>query len=545
MSALRIRIPLVGTGFAILLLAAGSSIPAPAAAALTPSWITEGGQYGAMYGRSVSSAGDVNGDGYADLIVGAYLYENSGYRQGRAYVYYGSAAGLPTTPSWIAEATADDQGFGYSVAGIGDVNGDGYSDVAIGRALGSSQQDGHVWVYLGSAGGLGATPAWEESGVLGFGEIVVGAGDVNGDGYADLLVARSQESGGGIWIYQGSPGGLSHTAALTLGTKFKSIASAGDVNGDGYDDLIVGLGGLCTSCGAAEIFLGSAAGLSPTYAWSVKELNVGGHADNGYGVSVAGAGDVNGDGFDDFLVGASRYDSNNLTDTGRVFLYYGSAGVPDVYPEWVFDGNLTSAQIGTAVAAAGDVNGDGYADILVGASWFDYGTATQGRAYLFYGSAATPSPTPDWTVAGDQALADFAVVLGSAGDVNGDGGADIYVSADQYHHTQMYEGRAFIYTSSLVGVPHGPVVSGLALAPPSPNPSRGPTNLSYSLPARGRARLTVHDVMGRTVAVLVDAFEEAGPHAARWEGDRVPSGVYVARLEFAGHVETRRIAVTR
>jgi len=153
----------------------------PVSASLTPSWITEGNRVGAFYGHSVASAGDVNGDGYGDVIVGAYTHLNSSNSLGRAYVYYGSAGGLSTSPAWIAEAPAPNLGFGYSVAGAGDVNGDGYDDVVIGRYHNSLYQ-GQAWLYLGSPSGLGTSAAWTVLDTPGYGAIVASAGDVNGDG---------------------------------------------------------------------------------------------------------------------------------------------------------------------------------------------------------------------------------------------------------------------------------------------------------------------------------------------------------------------------
>jgi hypothetical protein len=135
--------------------------------------------------------------------------------------------------------------------------------------------------------------------------------------------------------------------------------------------------------------------------------------------------------------------------------------------------------------------------------------------------------------------------------VNGDGGADIVVGADQFHNPEDFEGRAYVYQTALVGVPGpGPAIPALSLAPPSPNPSPRGFELRYALPAEGRVRLTVHDVTGRSVAVLSDGAETAGPHVVHWDGGghgaaRMPSGVYVARLEFAGRIEQRKMVLTR
>src|SRR6185436_20138077 len=116
----------------------------------------EGDQSSASFGISVATAGDVNGDGYSDVIVGAYGYDNGQTDEGRAFVYDGSAAGLATSATWTAESDQAGASFGVSVATAGDVNGDGYADVVIG-AYGydnGQSNEGRAFVYHGSAAGL-------------------------------------------------------------------------------------------------------------------------------------------------------------------------------------------------------------------------------------------------------------------------------------------------------------------------------------------------------------------------------------------------------
>src|SRR5206468_701949 len=130
--------------------------------ATTPAWTAEGNQAGAAFSAPVASAGDVNGDGYSDVIVGAWLYSNGQTNEGRAYVYLGSLSGLSSTPAWIAESDQADALFGFPAATAGDVNGDGYSDVIVGATAydHGETDEGAAFLYLGSASGLGTTPAW-------------------------------------------------------------------------------------------------------------------------------------------------------------------------------------------------------------------------------------------------------------------------------------------------------------------------------------------------------------------------------------------------
>jgi hypothetical protein len=135
--------------------------------ATTAAWTAESNQAFALFGASVATAGDVNGDGYSDVIVGAYQYDNGQTDEGRAFVYLGSAAGLATTPAWTAESDQASAAFGSSVATAGDVNGDGYGDVIVGALLSENDaqlEEGQAFVYYGNAGpGLSLKPQQRRS----------------------------------------------------------------------------------------------------------------------------------------------------------------------------------------------------------------------------------------------------------------------------------------------------------------------------------------------------------------------------------------------
>jgi glycerol uptake facilitator-like aquaporin len=190
--------------------------------------------------RSVASAGDVNGDGYADVIVG---------EEGdtMAYIYLGGPAGTSTSPATTLGPSYAGGFFGGSVAGAGDVNGDGYADVIVGEPLdpGLPLMHGRAYVYLGGPGGTSTSPATTLGPSLhSFGASVASAGDVNGDGYADVIVGEPDDAM--AYVYLGGSAGTSISPATTLGPSFTgddfglSVAGAGDVNGDGYADVIVG-----------------------------------------------------------------------------------------------------------------------------------------------------------------------------------------------------------------------------------------------------------------------------------------------------------------
>jgi hypothetical protein len=429
-----------------------------------PSWRAEGNQASANLGSSVARAGDVNGDGYDDVIVGADKYDGGQTDEGRALVYYGSASGLATTAAWTAESDQADASFGYSVAGAGDVNGDGYDDVIVGALLFDNGEttEGRAFAYYGSASGLSTTPNWtaeSDQADAAFGVSVASAGDVNGDGYDDVIVGADQYTHGQTfegraYVYLGSATGLKTTSSWTgegdqsFAFYGISVGTAGDVNGDGYDDVIVGADDYDDALenqGMAFAYYGSAAGLSTTARWRAEVLQ-----DNAFfGHSVGTAGDVNGDGYDDVVVGANEY-SNGQSGEGRAFLYNGSPTGLSVTASWGVESNQVAANFGESVASAGDFNGDGFGDVIVGAPGATHGQTNEGQAFLFKGSASGLSTKASFVAESNQAEASLGSAVASAGDFNGDGFDDLIVGAPDGDHGETDEGFSFAYRGRLL-----------------------------------------------------------------------------------------------
>ncbi|MEW6219083.1 MAG: integrin alpha, partial [Thermodesulfobacteriota bacterium] len=376
--------------------------------ATSPAWTAESNQAGAELGWSVATAGDVNGDGYGDVIVGVPIFDNGETDEGRACLFLGGSSGLGASPAWTAESNQTGAELGISVATAGDVNGDGFSDVIVGahKFDRGETNEGRVYLYVGGPTGLAASPAWTaESNQIGaqLGWSVATPGDVNGDGFSDVIVGAlgfdsGQTDEGRAFLYLGGPAGLAASPAWTaesnqVGASLgSSVAMAGDVNSDGYSDVIVGAFGFDngqTDEGRAFLYLGGPAGLAASPAWTAESNQVGAQL----GWSVATAGDVNGDGYSDVIVGALGFD-NGQTDEGRAFLYLGGSAGLAASPAWTAESNQVGASLGSSVAMAGDVNGDGYSDVIVGAFGFDNGQTVEGRAFLYLGGPMGLAPNP-------------------------------------------------------------------------------------------------------------------------------------------------------
>ncbi len=436
--------------------------------ATSPGWTADGNQDNALFGCSVNTAGDVNGDGYADVIVGARLYDHGQTNEGRAYVYTGTVAGLSTTADWTVESNMDSAYFGVSVSTAGDVNGDGYSDVIIGAHgyVSDGEKIGRVFVYTGTVTGLSTTADWtaesDQHNSL-FGVRVGTAGDVNGDGYSDVIVgANMYDTGqtqdgneGRVYVYTGTVNGLSTTADWTADVAQASanfgawVDTAGDVNGDGYSDVIIGASYYDngqTDEGRAYVYHGSSTGLSSTANWEAENNQ----ANSNFGIRVNTAGDVNGDGYSDVIVGAvSR---SGAEATSWVYVYHGATTGLVTEASWTVESDQDNSHFG-AVGAAGDVNGDGYSDVIVGARLYDSNDQTNnGKIFVYHGSTTGLNTTADWTVEGDQENSYFGFSVGTAGDVDGDGYSDVIASAYAYDNNYTNEGRAYVYHGGAMGL---------------------------------------------------------------------------------------------
>ncbi len=458
-------------------------------------------QPSAAMGYSIAGAGDVNNDGFDDVIVGAGLYDSGQTDEGAAFVYLGGpngiASGGPAAASAQLESNQAGAELGVSVAGAGDVNNDGYDDVIVGALYYDSGQtnEGAAFVFLGGPSGIAngdpstaATTLQSNQTNATFGYSVAAAGDVNDDGFADVIVgapdySAGQTQEGGAFVFLGSPSGIPSGNPSTANTVLQSdqavaglgisVAGAGDTNGDGYDDVIAGARlyeiTLSTDEGAAFVFLGGAAGVASGSPVSADAVIRGSESGAHLGISVAGAGDLNNDGFDDVIVGANSYDVDGI-DAGIALVFNGGPfGIGDGNPSNA-DGTVTSQQpgsnMGISVAGVGDVNGDGYDDAMVGSHLYDSDQVDEGVALLILGSASgvpfeTVVSSASALLQSDQAGARLGVCVAGLGDLNGDGYDDVGAGASLYDSGQTDEGAAFVYLGSRDGLSGHPVASAL------------------------------------------------------------------------------------
>jgi hypothetical protein len=416
----------------------------------------QGNQVGAGMGWSVAGAGDINNDGFDDVIVGAPNYTSGQPREGAAFVYYGSLLGINPTTYTMLQSDVDSAQFGYTVAAAGHVNYDDYGDVVIGspytRISPMAGFAGRFYVFNGASTGITTSPDAIIDGSAShafLGEILSSAGDVNGDTYDDIVAgewgAQNQHGGyGKVWIYYGGPFGIQYTVPTLLqgnipsGIFGRSAAGAGDVNGDGFADVLLGsIGGpAVTFKGSVNIYYGNPNGLD-----TVPNVILAGHTQN-FGYKVAAAGNINGDAYGDILISSMQY-FFPFGDT--VFIYHGSSTGIHTTPDAAIPSPQDTTAYGVSIAGAGDLNNDGFDDIIIGSSEGHNGQDNEGIAYVHYGRAIGINPVPGATIQSNQTNASLGFCVAGAGDVNNDGRDDIIVGAPTYSLPQLQEGVAFIY----------------------------------------------------------------------------------------------------
>jgi hypothetical protein len=370
-------------------------------------------------GISVSCAGDVDGDGLDDILVGAKKNDDGGSAAGKAYLVLGASLG--SSPeidlsladySFVGEASGDNSG--VDVSSAGDVDGDGLDDILVGASTndGGGSDSGRAYVVLGSS--LGISPEIDLSDAdhsfvgenagdyAGF--AVSTAGDVDGDGLDDILVgAYGNDDGGSFagkaYLVLGSSL-LAGTQGIDLSLADHSfvgesamdylgvaISSAGDVDGDGLDDILVGARHNGVGIGKAYLILGASLGTTAEIDLSLADHSfVGENIGDLAGWSVSSAGDVDGDGLGDLLVGAP-HNNDGGSFAGKVYLIFGASlgGAAEIdlsLADRSFMGENAEDYVGRSISSAGDVDGDGLDDILVGAYGSDDGGSYAGKAYL-------------------------------------------------------------------------------------------------------------------------------------------------------------------
>ncbi len=430
-----------------------------------------GEEEGDQLGVSVAVVGDINGDGFDDVAAGGHAWP-AGSEQGAAWLVLGPVTGeldLWFADARIAGRTAGDRA-GHPVAGAGDVNGDGFDDllVAAHQESSAANQSGSVYLLHGPLTGdlsVGdALTAWQGEAAFDLaGTGIDGGADITGDGDIDVLVGAFDHDGsaGAAWIVSGASTGTTSLADApvrlvgeqTDDNAGREVAAVGDTDGDGQQDLLVGAWGndeIGTDSGAAYLFHGP---VTSSGSLALADTKLLGEVEGDKaGYSVAPAGDADGDGYADLLVGAP-YNDTRANNGGAAYLVLGpltgdrlDLGVAEA----TFGGDQDDALAGYDVHTAGDFDGDGKDDIAVGAPTFDQLGTNDGAVYVVLGRIAgsISSCSSDVKLHGTDSGTNAGSALGGGGDLNSDGYDDLLIGAPGAVSTDGTTGGAFMLLGS-------------------------------------------------------------------------------------------------
>jgi hypothetical protein len=382
--------------------------------AVSPTWALRVASVDSAKGSTL----DTDGDGRVEVAIAApRAYGGAG----RVYLYEGVTEGSTLSLVTTRRGTGT-MNFGQSLAHAGDVNRDGYADLLVGTLEGNRAS-----LYLGGQGALAATPTVLQGGdaLARFGVGVAGVGDVNGDGFDDIAVAaRSADGAPGLArVFHGGGEGITLEPAVTLTTRGATsldvtVASAGDVNGDGFADVALGVDGASGGAGVVHVFHGGASGLEDAPAVTLAGADLLGS----FGSRLAPAGDVNGDGYGDLFVAAPEA----MDQRGRVSVFYGGPRGLSAVAATTLLGRAARARLGYGVASGADLDGDGFTDLITSEPGYP---ANLGSVLVFRGGAEgiarTPWRTRDGVEGADSAFGFMLLPV----DLNFDGRVDLVVTA--------------------------------------------------------------------------------------------------------------------
>jgi len=396
-----------------------------------------------LMGFAVSTAGHASGDIYDDVILAAPAYQHANGLQGALFVYYGSNRGInPTRNTMLVVNIFSGQNI-IAIAGGGDVNGDGFDDVITTTPFDSTMGVNGIAVFYGSPAGVINVPeiiyglpnrGW-------FANALTISKDLDGDFIDDIVVgsayaSEGQNNEGIVTIIPGGFWGPAYTVWTDIeGAQVgrglgRHVAAAGDINGDSYNDIIV------ADNTRVLAYFGGPGGISTTPGSSIVTNSM----------SLAAGGDINGDGHTDIIVGRDSDPAAGYYE-GVVAVYYGSTTGIDSIPVQILTQLIDSSSFGQSVAFAGDINNDGHADIIVGApsASNDPSQEDEGMAYVYYGRSSGINPVPASTIQSNQNTGILGYSVAGAGDVNGDGYSDVLIGAFAFTNPQPLEGAGFVY----------------------------------------------------------------------------------------------------
>ena len=414
-------------------------------------------------GYSISGAGDLNGDGYDDIITAARLADtDDGVDAGEAYILFGPLSGeisLSDADATLSGEAAGDYA-GISVSGGQDVDGDGTPDLLIGslNLTEGGVMGGGAHIIYGPPTDMNLADA--DLRFTGTGEddeagrVVALLGDVDGDGTSESIIGARYDDDAGLnhgaayllWGSSASSGTLDDVAVVLTGEGEQDsagywVAAAGDVDGDGLADAMVNAyranseGG--TNVGITYLLNsgGALSGLTGTASLADADARfIGEDASDQAGSCIASAGDIDGDGYDDLLIGAQHHDVSKLADVGVVYVLTGSppGDVSLADATAILSGEAEQDFAGRSLAGVGDIDGDGNDDFLVGAKTNDEGGNSAGKSYLVLGPVNGTAALLDAAAGrfvGSVAESQSGTEVAAAGDVNNDGAIDMLIGA--------------------------------------------------------------------------------------------------------------------
>jgi len=483
---------------------------------------------------NIESIEDINGDGYMDFITS---YANNNYCK----IYYGGNNFNKKPDIIIKTPQKLVRYFGSFMGGVGDVNNDGFDDFIItGKYYDGYFNFGRVFLYQG--GTLFDTIPdfvfndnlfWDELGLS------INGGDINGDGYYDFVINNPYN-----W-YDGKARGYlffgNDTIADTSSVTFKSnavedsygfdITIEGDINGDGFNDIIMtDLSGPNNINEKNCLIYYGASELKTTFDYSfIIDVDS----------KVKVVGDVNNDGYDDFLISEGTVNPR---------LYFGSVNF-NANNFLEFSAYKKNDNFGVGFGGIGDINNDGYDDFALNIKNYKNKLNIMVSKLNIYLGGAVIDTIPDFSLEGETKWGQFGRKVGGLGDINGDGFNEFYVFASFYPNSDFPLGKVYIYSMKkfIVSVEKEPykLQQRFTLHQNYPNPFNPSTTISYQLPKAAYVTLKVYDVLGKEVEELVNKNKSAGIYNVTFNADDLPSGLYFYKIEAGKYSAVRKMMLMK